>query len=74
LLRLPAIVITGTFRRLGGRMIFDLITYSLLGTIFVVNTLRMFIDKPNNALQTAQLPWERLLRRRQKADADASDV
>jgi hypothetical protein len=55
-------------------MIFDLITYSLLGSIFVVNTLRMFIDKPNKALQAAQLPWERLLRRRQKADADASDV
>jgi hypothetical protein len=55
-------------------MIFDLITYCLLGSVFVVNTLRMFIDKPNKSLQTAQLPWERLLRRRQKADAGASDV
>jgi len=55
-------------------MIFDLITYGLLGSVFVVNTLRMFIDKPNKALQTAQLPWERLLRRSQKPDADAREV
>lgn len=55
-------------------MIFDLITYGLLGSVFVVNTLRMFIDKPNKALQTAQLPWERLLRRRQKVDDNPSDV
>jgi len=55
-------------------MIFDLITYALLGSVFVVNTLRMFIDKPNKALQTSPLPWERLLRRRHEAKADASDV
>lgn len=54
-------------------MIFDLITYVLLASIFVVNTLRMFVDKPKNALHTAQLPWERLLRRRHKANADTSD-
>lgn len=55
-------------------MIFDLITYGLLGSVFVVNTLRMFIDKPNKALETTQLPWQRLLRRRQEAKSDASDV
>ena len=54
-------------------MIFDLITYGLLATIFVVNTLRMFVEKPKSALQTTQLPWERLLRRRQKPEAEASD-
>jgi len=47
-------------------MIFDLITYGLLASIFIVNTLRMFVEKPRNALQVAQLPWQRLLRRRQK--------
>lgn len=54
-------------------MIFDLITYGLLATIFVVNTLRMFVEKPKRALQTTQLPWERLLRRRQKPEAEAGD-
>ena len=34
-------------------MIFDLITYGLLASIFVVNTLRMFYEKPKNALQSA---------------------
>lgn len=52
-------------------MIFDLITYGLLGSIFIVNMLRMFIDKPKSSLQTAQLPWQRLLRRRQQSDRDA---
>ena len=55
-------------------MIFHLITYGLLASIFVVNTLPMFIDKPRNTLQTAPLSWERLLRRRQKLDAKASDI
>jgi hypothetical protein len=54
-------------------MIFDLITYGVLASIFVVNTLRMFINKPN-ALQPAQLPWERLLRRRQKTETETSDL
>ena len=54
-------------------MIFDLITYGLLATIFVINTLRMFVEKPKRALQTTQLPWERLLRRRQKPEAEAGD-
>jgi hypothetical protein len=50
-------------------MMFDLITYGLLASIFIVNTLRMFIDKPKNTLQAAPLSWQRLLRRRQKSDA-----
>ena len=31
-------------------MIFDLLTYAILASIFVINTLRMFVDKPKNAL------------------------
>jgi len=54
-------------------MIFDFITYGLLASIFVVNMLRMFIDKPNKALQTAELPWQRLLQRRQKGGAKAEE-
>ena len=53
-------------------MIFDLITYGLLASVFVINTLRMFVDKPKNALQTPQLPWQRLLRPRSKSEAEAS--
>lgn len=53
-------------------MIFDLITYGLLASIFVVNTLRMFIEKPKNALQTAPLPWQRWLGRRSKSESEAS--
>ena len=52
-------------------MIFDLITYGLLASIFVVNTLRMFVEKPTNALQAVPLPWERLLRRRQKLNSES---
>ena len=55
-------------------MIFDLITYTLLASIFVVNTLRMFFDKPKNALQSAPLPWQRLLGRRSNAESEASGV
>jgi len=55
-------------------MIFDLITYGLLASIFVVNTARMFIEKPKNALQANPLPWERLLRRHQKTSAQSSDI
>jgi hypothetical protein len=47
-------------------MFFDLVTYGLLASIFVVNTLRIFIDKPSNSLQRAALSWDRLLRRRLK--------
>jgi len=54
-------------------MIFDFITYGLLASIFIVNMLRMFIDKPNHAVQTAELPWQRLLRRRQKHGAKSSE-
>jgi len=54
-------------------MIFDLITYGLLASVFFVNTLRMFVDKPKNALQTTQLPWQRLLRPRAKPDSEASN-
>ena len=54
-------------------MIFDLITYGLLASVFVVNTLRMFVDKPKNALPTTQLPWQRLLRPRSKSDSEASN-
>jgi hypothetical protein len=54
-------------------MIFDLITYGLLASVFVVNTLRMFVDKPKNAFQSDQLPWERLLRRRRQPNGEASD-
>jgi len=53
-------------------MIFDLITYTLLASIFVVNTLRMFFEKPKNALQPAPLPWQRLLGRRSNAESKAS--
>jgi hypothetical protein len=51
-------------------MIFDLITYGLLASVFVINTLRMFVDKPK--LQTPQLPWQRLLRPRSKSESEAS--
>lgn len=54
-------------------MIFDLITYGLLASIFVVNTLRMFVEKPKNALQTSHLPWQRLLRRRSKSGSQSID-
>lgn len=54
-------------------MIFDLMTYGLLASVFVVNTLRMFVEKPKNALQAAPLPWERLLRRRSKSDTQPRD-
>jgi len=55
-------------------MIFDFMTYGLLASIFIVNMLRMFIDKPNKAFQTAELPWQRLLKRRQKHIAKSSEV
>jgi hypothetical protein len=54
-------------------MIFDLITYGLLASVFVVNILRMFVEKPKNALQTNQLPWQRLLLRRSKSDSETSN-
>ena len=53
-------------------MIFDLITYVLLASIFVVNTLRMFFEKPKNAMQPALLPWQRLLGRRSDAGSKTS--
>ena len=53
-------------------MIFDLITYGLLASIFVVNTLRMFYEKPKNALQSTPLPWQRLLGRRSDAGSKTS--
>lgn len=53
-------------------MIFDFITYCLLASIFVVNTLRMFVEKPKNALPIDPLPWQRLLGRRSKSESDAS--
>jgi len=33
----------------------------------------MFIEKPKNALQATQLPWERLLRRRKNLSVQSSD-
>ena len=53
-------------------MIFDLITYTLLGSIFVVNTLRMFFEKPKNVLQSAPLPWQRLLGRRSNGESEGN--
>jgi hypothetical protein len=58
----------------GGRMIFDFITYGLLASIFVVNTLRMFVEKPKKALQMAPLSWQRLLGRGHKSDDNASEL
>ena len=58
----------------GGRMIFDFITYGLLASIFVVNTLRMFVDKPKKALQMAPLSWQRLLGRGPKSNDNASEL
>jgi len=55
-------------------MIFDFITYGLLASIFVVNTLRIFVDKPKKALQMAPLSWQRLLGRGHKSDDDASEL
>ena len=49
-------------------MFFDLVTYGLLASIFVVNTLRIFIDKPSNALQKANLSWDRWLKWRLKSN------
>ncbi len=45
-------------------MFFDLLTYAILASIFVINTLRMFVEKPKSAVQSNPLPWQRLLKRR----------
>lgn len=54
-------------------MIFDIMTYGLLASIFVVQLLRMFVDKPKNNLQVEPLPWRRLLRRRSQSNSQTSD-
>ncbi len=51
-------------------MVSDLITYGLLASIFVLNGLRMFIEKPRKALE-APLPLWHLLKRHQES-RDAS--
>lgn len=50
-------------------MIFDLITYALLASIFVIHTLRMFVEKPKNAVQMSELPWPRWLKRRRDSQS-----
>ena len=45
-------------------MIFDWLTYAILASIFVVQTLRMFVEKPKNAELMAEQPWQRWLKRR----------
>jgi len=53
-------------------MVSDLITYGLLASIFIVNGLRMFIEKPNKALEVPLPPW-RLLKRRQESRNVSTD-
>ena len=47
----------------------ELITYGLLASIFIVNGLRMFIEKPKKALEVAEQPWKRLKRRQESRSA-----
>jgi len=49
-------------------MVSDLITYGLLASIFIVNGLRMFIEKPKMALEAPLPPWHFLKRRQQPRD------
>ena len=37
----------------------ELITYGLLASIFIVNGLRMFIEKPKKAREITERPWQR---------------
>ena len=46
----------------------DLIAYGLLASIFVLNGLRMFIEKPRKALEAPLPPWHFLKRRQQPRD------
>ena len=43
----------------------ELITYGLLAGIFIVNGLRMFIEKPKTALQSAEPRWQGFKRRQE---------
>ena len=37
----------------------ELITYGLLASIFIINGLRMFIEKPKKAFEITEQPWQR---------------
>ena len=41
----------------------ELITYGLLASIFIVNGLRMFIEKPKKAFEITEHSWQRSKRR-----------
>ena len=43
----------------------ELITYGLLASIFIVNGLRMFIEKPRKAFEAAERRWQGLKRRQE---------
>jgi hypothetical protein len=43
----------------------ELITYGLLASIFIVNGLRMFIEKPRKAFEVAERRWQGLKRRQE---------
>ena len=49
-------------------MVSDLVSYGLLASIFIVNGLRMFIDKPKKALDMPLPPWQFLKRRQDSRD------
>jgi hypothetical protein len=54
------------FEMAGGTMVSDLITYGLLASIFILNGLRMFVEKPKKAEEVPLQPWH-LLKRRQES-------
>lgn len=45
-------------------MIYDILTYGILASVFVVQTLRMFVEKPKNLAQLVDLSWQRWLKQR----------
>lgn len=53
-------------------MVSDLITYGLLASIFILNGLRMFVEKPNKALEMPLQRWH-LLKRRQESRKVSTD-
>jgi hypothetical protein len=47
-------------------MVSDLVAYGLLASIFVVTTLRMFVDKPGRLTHRPQRLFERLRRAKKR--------
>jgi hypothetical protein len=49
--------------KIGGQMVSDLIAYGLLASIFILNGLRMFVEKPGKTLEFPLRPGLLLNRR-----------